>query len=65
MLTFALINSASRLSFANDGRTVAKSFALGWPAPALTGVFATPVMESPVAVMFTTLFAFTCAMKTS
>src|ERR1700730_3028624 len=64
MLTLFLSSAASRLSLANEGRCVTKSLALGCPVPALTAVFAVPVIESPVAVMLTTLPALTSSTKT-
>ncbi len=59
MLTLFVMSAASRSSLANDGRSVEKSLALGWPDPALTARRAVPVIESPVAVILITLPALT------
>ena len=55
MLTLFLMSDASRLSLAKLGRSVMKLVALGCPDPPLTAFFVVPVIEFPVAVMFTTL----------
>ena len=64
MLTLFVSSAASRLSLAKVGRWVEKSLALVCPGPALTAVLAVPVIASPVAVMLTTLPAFTWSTKT-
>ena len=64
-ITDALVKLGAPVDvLAREPDLVAKLVALGWPDPALTGFLVVPTIESPVAVMFTTLPAATWAMKT-
>ncbi len=64
METLCLVSRVSRSSVANDGRCVEKFVAVSGPDAAVTAFLVTPVMESAVLLMLTTLSLDTCWRKT-